>query len=82
MSATSMTHYRIVFDRIGRTRDVPPLDAHAVDADHLAEQIYRYARRFLISKDVEVWVGMDHMRGGITCGFSNGGSFTIEDGAR
>ena len=48
------------------------------DADGLADRIYDYARPYLRSRDVEVVVNLEGMRGWITCGWNNGGSFTIE----
>jgi hypothetical protein len=71
------TAYRVEFDRIGRTHDVAPLDVSAVDADALAESIYRYARPHLRSRDVEVVVDLEAMRGSILCGFHSGGRFTV-----
>lgn len=73
------TSYLIKFGRIGRNHDVAPLVARVRDADHLADVIYRYARPFLWSQDVEVVVNLepDKMLGLIMCGFQSGGSFTV-----
>jgi hypothetical protein len=73
------TSYLIKFDRIGRNHDVAPLVARVLDADQLADVIYRYARPFLFSQDVEVVVNLepDKMLGLIMCGFQCGGSFTV-----
>ncbi|TDD68584.1 hypothetical protein [Actinomadura rubrisoli] len=76
--------YRVTFQRIGRTggRDgtapPEPLVARVLNADVLADRIYQYARPFLRSRDVEVAVNLDEMRGLILCGCNNGGTFTIE----
>lgn len=76
--------YRVAFDRIGRTggRDgsepPAPLTARVLTADHLADRIYDYARPYLRSRDVEVLVDLEEMRGSILCGFNTGGRFTIE----
>lgn len=75
-----MSKYTIRFDRIGRTHDVPPLHTEAEDAELLAGVIYRYARKYLGSRDVNVLADLDEMRGSIICGMNNGGSFTIEHG--
>lgn len=76
-----MSALLITFDRIGRTHDVPPLTVHATDPNKIAEAIYEYARPHLLSRDVDVWVDLAEQRGGITCGFRTGGSFTIADQA-
>lgn len=84
-----MTTYAgtIVFDRIGRTHDVRPLDVElpvepeATFADRIAELVFDYARPHLRSSDVEVTVDVDRQtgegRGFISCGFHSGGRFTI-----
>ncbi|MGW3808819.1 hypothetical protein [Micromonospora sp. NPDC005113] len=79
MKTPSLTQYLVEFDRIGRSRDVSPIVVSALDADDLAAQIHRFARPYLMSRDVSVWLGMDNMRGGITCGFNNGGTFTLAE---
>jgi hypothetical protein len=79
------TKYRVMFDRIGRKKEVAPLTVDARDADELAEHIYRYARPHLLSRDVEVSADLEAGKGIVFCGFNNGGTFTIErvaDGAR
>lgn len=72
------TAYTVTFDRIGRNRAVPPLETASADADHLAEQIYVYARPYLLSSNVDVHVDLTVGKGSIFCGFNNGGTFTIE----
>ncbi|GAA4059719.1 hypothetical protein [Actinomadura miaoliensis] len=76
--------YRVTFDRIGRTggrngtEPPAPLVARVLSADGLAERIYEYARPHLRSRDVEVVVDLEELRGSILCGWNNGGTFTIE----
>lgn len=73
---------RISFDRIGRSRTqgiaVEPLVIESSDPDVIAEAVYRYARQYLGSRDVEVVVDMDALQVSIFCGFNNGGTGTIE----
>lgn len=76
--------YRVEFQRIGRTHDVPPLEvtsrAAAVRAgDALAEAIYEYAWPHLASRDVQVMVDLDEGRGSILCGFNSGGRFQVDE---
>jgi hypothetical protein len=76
--------YRITFDRIGRqggrdgSEPPAPLVARVLEADGLAARIYTYARPYLGSREVEVLVDLEAMRGSILCGWNNGGTFTIE----
>lgn len=77
MSADLALSVRVTFTRIGRN-SVPPLDTKATDAHDLAEQIHRYARPHLMSRDIEVVVDLADMRGSIFAGFNNGGAFTLE----
>jgi len=62
-----MTSYLATFDRIGRNHVVPPLNV-AGDAQDIAEQIYRYAKPRLASRDVEVLIDLDKMEGAIVVG--------------
>ena len=79
MTTSSVTdRVTVHFDRIGRTHDVTPLAVDSGDADAIAEQVERYARRFLMSHDVVVSVDMEDLRGNIFCGFHVGGTFTIK----
>jgi hypothetical protein len=68
--------YRATFDRIGRRHDVPDLSVDG-SADRIAEQVYRYARPKLASRDVEVAVDLEDMSGTIFCGMQVGGHFTL-----
>lgn len=72
-----MASYRATFDRISRNHDVPPLNV-AGDADSIAEQVWRYAKGKVASRDVDVVVDLEAMRGTIFCGVQVGGSFTLE----
>jgi hypothetical protein len=75
-----VTQYTVTFRRVGRNHDVAPLTTEAGDADQLAEQIHRHARPHLRSRDIEVHVDLEQMRGQILAGFNNGGDFTIAEG--
>src|SRR5205085_9114624 len=68
--------YRCQFERIGRNRDVPPLDVESDDAAEIAYNVYTYSRRFLTSNDVFVTVDLDALRGWINAG--RFGTFTLD----
>jgi predicted RNA methylase len=76
--------YKIIFDRIGRTggrngsKPPEPITVDSENADEIAEEVYRYARRFLASREVEVIVNLGKGTGFISAGFSNAGSFKVE----
>lgn len=72
-----MITYKVTFDRVGRYRDLPPLTVRAKDGDHLAEEIYRYVRPSLMSRDVEIVVDPESGEGNIFCGVNNGGTFKV-----
>ncbi|MEV4174035.1 hypothetical protein [Nonomuraea sp. NPDC049709] len=76
--------YQVTYERVGRRRDIPPLIVEAAGADHLAKLVHTDARRYLGSRDVEVRVDLEEMRGSILCGMRSGGQFTVErlDGGR
>jgi hypothetical protein len=76
---TRTARYLVTFDRIGRHHDVPPLNTEARNAEDLATTIYSYARPYLASRGVEVYLDLDEGHGGILCGFHSGGRFTILD---
>ncbi len=79
MTTQTKTRYRVTFDRIGRKRDVPPLDVDAADADDLAGQILAAARPHLGSRNVRVFVGLEAGSGFVITGMAhNAGTFTIE----
>ena len=69
--------YLAKFDRISRNHNVAPLAVHG-DADAIAEQIYRYAKPKVVSRDVEIVVDLEKLSGTIFCGFHVVGSFTLE----
>jgi hypothetical protein len=76
--------YRVTFERIGRTHDVPELTTTAVDLDELAEAVHDYARRFLVSNDYEVSVrGADDVdvtdKGKVYIGWGRYGTGTFEE---
>ncbi len=71
-----MSTYTATFDRIGRHHDIQSLEVTG-DADQIAETVYRYARKFLGSRDVDVHVDLEEMHGHIYCGFHTGGTFTL-----
>ena len=74
-----MTKYIVEFERIGRKKNVPTLSTKAIDADDLAEKIWRYARPHLMSRDIEVFVDENIGGGHILCGMRNGGKFSITE---
>lgn len=68
--------YRVTFDKIGRRRDVEPLTTESVNsADALAKKIATYARKFLLSNDIDVNVLVGH-DGTIWAGGRAVGTFT------
>ena len=70
--------YLATFDRISRNHDVPPLEVSG-DADAIAEQVYRYAKPKVASRDVEIVVDLEAMSGHIFCGMHVGGTFTLSE---
>lgn len=72
-----MSGYVCTFERIGRTHTVPPLVVDDGDADEIAFHVYNYARKYLLSRDVEVVVNLAELRGTIYAGMHLGGSFTL-----
>jgi hypothetical protein len=79
----------VTFDRIGRTRNVPPLtvtyDEGDLAAYEIAKQVFRYANPRLASRavDVHVELGEEPGAGGngvIYCGVQVGGSFEVSEG--
>jgi hypothetical protein len=74
----AQAQYRVTYERVGRRRDVPPLVVIAAGADDLSEKVYNDVRPYLMSRDVEVSVDLESMKGFIFCGFNSGGRFTIE----
>lgn len=79
-----MGRYKITFDRIGRSRGVPAMIASAPDPDVLpiataaaiSDEVWRYAKKFLLSRDFTVRAELDTMTGSIDGG--RFGTFTIE----
>jgi len=73
-----MPEFTVRFDRIGRNHNVKPLIVEARNADDLENKILRYARKWLVSRDVDIEFDPDKNNGFIVCGFHDGGSFTVE----
>lgn len=71
-----MTTYTVTFERIGRHRP-DPLTTEAASISDLEDRILAYARPFLLSTLVDVFVESSGMAGSIVCGFQNGGHFKI-----
>lgn len=70
----------ITFERIGRHHSVEPLEVdNQLDADQVAEKVWRYARRFLASRDFEV--NVDLASGLVSIGWGRFGSGRIEVGS-
>lgn len=80
----TQTLYKVVYERVGRRggRDgsppPPPFNVWAIDADSLAEHIHKDARRYLTSRETEVVVDLETLRGCIFAGLNNGGGFRLE----
>lgn len=74
---------RVVFERIGRKHEVPDLEidtatlaaAGQVRADQIAEQVWRYAGRFLASREYMVTVDLE--RGTVSIDADRFGKGTI-----
>ena len=71
--------YTISFERVGRNHDVPNLVTGTADAQVIAEEVYRIARRHCGSRDLEVAVDLEAMKGNIYAGMHNAGTFTITE---
>ncbi|MEV8548379.1 hypothetical protein AB0L04_00790 [Streptomyces glaucescens] len=80
----TQTLYRVVYERVGRRggRDgsppPAPLTVWATSADSLAAHIHKDTRRYLASRETEVVVDLENLRGHIFAGFNNGGGFRLE----
>lgn len=76
--------YTVTYERVGRrggrngTPPPPPFNAWVTGPEHLAEQVLKNCKRYLLSGDVEVVVDLKKMRGDILCGFSSGGAFVLK----
>ena len=72
-----MTAYRCTFPRIGRSSNGSFVETFtAADADDLAEQVFRFAKRKLASRMFVVSVDLERMVGSIE--YDRFGTFTIE----
>jgi hypothetical protein len=80
----TQTKYRVTYDRVGRRggRDgspaPDPLTVWSVTADGLAEHIHNDIRACLASRETEVVVDLENMRGHIFAGVNNAGTFSLE----
>jgi hypothetical protein len=80
----TQTQFRVTYDRVGRhggrngSPAPAPLTVWAIGADGLAEHVMKDVRPYLASREVEVFVDLESMRGHIVVGFNNGGSFVVE----
>lgn len=80
----TQTQFRVTYERVGRHggrsgRPAPaPLTVWAIGADGLAEHVLKDVQPYLLSRDVEVFVDLDTLRGRIFAGCNNGGTFAIE----
>lgn len=68
--------YRVNFTRLGRNHNPQPLECAAADADELAEQVFKHAKKSLASSWFEVVVDLETMKGSIEYG--RFGEFTVE----
>lgn len=76
-----MTTYRVAFERIGRTHNVPPFTCEAATPDELAERVHRHARQYLTSRDydVDVLSNDDGHTGKVSIGWGRFGGGTFEE---
>lgn len=76
-----MSAYRVGFERIGRTHNVPPLTCEADTPDELAERVHRHARQYLASRDydVDVLFNDDQRTGTVSIGWGRFGGGTFEE---
>lgn len=70
--------YLCRFERVGRNHSVPPLGVEGDSADEIAFHIYTYAKKYLMSRGVEVSVDLEKLQGTIYCGMHVGGNFSLE----
>lgn len=77
--------YRVVYERVGRhggnggTPAPRPLTVNATDPDDIALLVYRDVRRFVGSREIEVRVDLDTLRGTVVVGWiRTAGTFTLE----
>lgn len=74
-----MSTHKVIFSRIGRTRDLPPLILETADDGALLKAIYAFARPYLRSSDYEVEIDGVTRAGVIRIGMMHeGGRFTVE----
>jgi hypothetical protein len=79
----TQTKYRVTYARVGRhggrdgSKPPAPLTVWALDADGLAEHVHKDIRPYMLSRDYDVMVDLEKLRGSIFTG-SYGGSFAVE----
>ena len=77
-----MTTTTITFDRIGRNHSVPPLVIDGdPDGQDVADAVYKYARKFLMSSDYEVTANLQTGRVSIDYGRFGEGTITTKEQA-
>ena len=69
--------YLIEFERIGRSRSVPPVTIDADGEADLARKIREVARPHLRSRDFDVLLDMAAGAGWFACGMHSGGGFSV-----
>lgn len=80
----TQTLYKVVYERVGRRggRDgsppPAPFNVWTTSADSLAEAIAKDSRRYLVSRESEVVVDLENLRGFIFAGLRTAGTFTLE----
>lgn len=78
MIAEVLTPYRVTFRRIGRNRNVAPMNYAAVNATDLAAAIHNYAEAFLGTRRFEAVVNLTTMEGHLDLPTSGiAGRFTV-----
>lgn len=75
--------YIVQFDRLGRNKIVAPLviDTHSPfhDEQMIEQHVLAYARRHLLSRDIDVSLDLDLGKGTVHAGIQTGGTFTIRE---
>jgi hypothetical protein len=77
-----MANYKIVFKdgRVGRSTGVAPLVTTAASADQLAERVWHYATKRLLSQHADVDLDLEMLCGKVTVGgFRTVAVFDIEE---
>jgi len=71
--------YRATFSHLGRSHDLI-IDAEGETAEGIAGSLYFGIKRgrYLVSKDVQVVVDLDELKGWVYAGFHSAGTCTLE----